>query len=143
MARQSSEVPKWARKQPQVNVSAGWTMPNICTDRTVAEKRHHCELTDYYLFDLAEGLTHHPQDLDRGLLTVAVQHAVRNNHHDIRLSGLMIYIHNENLEQLSGVSRTWSGTVVDADKAAYSRHFPPSRDSPVQTFWTNGGYSHD
>jgi hypothetical protein len=143
MARQSSEVPEWARKQPQVNVSAGWTMPNIRTNRAVAEKYHFCEPTDYYLLDFAEGLTHHPQGWDRSLLTVAVQHDVRDNHHDIKLSDLMVYIHNENLEQLSGVSRTWSGTVVDADKAAHGRHFPPSRDSPVQTFWKNGGYSHD
>jgi hypothetical protein len=82
--------------------------------------------------------------IPRAQITVAVQHAVSHSHHDIKLSDLMAYVHDKNLEHLYHVSSTWNVPVLTADKAARSRHFPPSRGGPVRTFWDNGGYGkHD
>jgi hypothetical protein len=144
MGKHHLAVLEWVKAAPTVNVSAGWTMLGISTDRAIVEKHTLCELSDYYLVDLAEGLVHHPQGADRGLLTVAVQHAVSHSHHDIKLSDLMAYVPDKNLEHLYHVSSTWNVPVLTADKAARSRHFPPSRGGPVRTFWDNGGYGkHD
>jgi hypothetical protein len=140
MARQSIQADKWAEKG---GTAADWVMHNISTERVKAEQQQLHQLSDYYLADLAEGLNHHPQGVDRGLLTVAVNHATSNHHCNVKLSDLMVYIHRENLEQRYGVSRTVRGRVLDADRNAYSRQFPRSGSSPLQSFWRIGGYNHD
>jgi hypothetical protein len=81
MGKHHLAVLEWVKTAPTVNVSADWIMFSISTDRAIVEKHTLCELSDYYLVDLAEGLVHHPQGADRGLLTVAVQHAVSHSHH--------------------------------------------------------------
>jgi hypothetical protein len=120
-------------------------MRNVSTDRVHSGQHEQCEISDYYLIDLAEGLVHHPQGVDRGLLTAAVEHAMRHNHYNVKLSDLEDYIRDEDLEYRYGVSRTWGQHhVIDADRAACTRHFPSSRypESPVQAFWI-GGNKHD
>jgi hypothetical protein len=143
MARQSSIASKWVTKG--ANAAADWVMRNISTDCVNLGQHEYCKLSDYYLVDLAEGLAHHPQGVDRGLLTVAVEHAMRHNHHNIKISDLVGYIRNENLEHRYAASRTWGQRVIDADRVAYTRHFPSSRypESPVQAFWRIGGYKHN
>jgi hypothetical protein len=61
MGKHHLAVLEWVKTAPTVNVSADWIMFSISTDRAIVEKHTLCELSDYYLVDLAEGLVHHPQ----------------------------------------------------------------------------------
>jgi hypothetical protein len=129
----------------RVNSAAGWTMRNISTDRSMSERAQYSQLSDYFLVDLAEGLVNFPLGEDRGILTVAVQHAMNHGHHWVKLSNLAGYIQTQGLVQQSGVSLTRTGLVINADRTAVQYHNPTSRrtSSVVQAWWSAGGYSHD
>jgi len=149
MARQSKKAQNWvdevdATTGRRDNVAAGWSMRGISTERTKAEQRVYTGLTDYFLADLDEGVAHLPQGADRGLLTVAIEHA-RRNQHMVKLSGVADYIRRENLTQLSGVPATRQDSVLVADQAALNRHFAAKGqpETVLQAWWRIGGYYHD
>ena len=120
-------------------------MGNISTDRSISERVQYSQLSDYFLVDLAEGLVNFPQGADRGILTVAVQHAKNHGHHWVKLSNIADYIQTQALVEQSGVYLTRTDLVIDADRAADQYHNPTSRRIPsrVQAWWSAGGYSHD
>jgi hypothetical protein len=146
MQAQSGTALRWA-KEDHSRRSAGWTMDSVSIDRGVVPTDQFRELSDYFLVDLAEGVVHFPQGADRGLLSVAVEHARRNNHNQVRISELAQYVQQEQLVQLYGVSAAQTGTVLSADVDAYHRHFPSSTDpnfpGAIKTFWRLGGYYHE
>jgi hypothetical protein len=123
------------------SAGVGWSMANISWVRGVARNEHFGQLSDYFLVDLAEGVFHFPQGADRGLLSVAVDHALRHNHNQVKLSDLHGYIQREQLVLRYGVSANQSGTAQAADIAALARHM--QRNGPVDMFWRMGGYYHN
>jgi hypothetical protein len=145
MQAQSGTAFRWAEKDNSRR-SAGWSMDSVSVDRGVVPTEQFRELSDYFLVDVAEGVVHFPQGADRGLLSVAVEHARHNNHTQVKISELNQYIQQEQLLQLYGVSAVQTGTVLSADMAARHRHFPSSADpnfpGAIKTFWRLGGYYH-
>jgi hypothetical protein len=129
----------------RVNAAADWSMGGISADRGTSGTGQYNNLTDYFLVDLAEGAVHFPQGIDRGLLTAAVQHALQNNHNDVKLSDFASYVARESLIQLTGVSDTRTGSVATADAASKQRHFTArgQPDSIIQTWWKMMGHTHE
>lgn len=82
-------------------------------------RKYDKDLHDYYLVDLAEGVVNHPP---RGALalTHAVQHAVKNGHDKVLLSGVRKYVEREKLFDIVALENTYD--VRKDDMAAKVFH---------------------
>ncbi|KAI4649379.1 hypothetical protein J4E93_003697 [Alternaria ventricosa] len=98
--------------------AAGLTLSAIDTDR-VNSTTEFCDLRDCFLVSLGDGLVYWPGGADQGVLTLAVWHARRHGHNNVRLSQLERYV-----EQ------------VEEDMVELYGPLPqPSALSPIQTDW--------
>ncbi|CAN9366648.1 unnamed protein product [Alternaria sp. RS040] len=132
--------------------AAGFTLDSISTDR-VSSNVDFNDLRDCFLVSLGDGLAHFPQGADQGRLTIAVLHARRHNHNNVRLSQVEQYITQAGLDRQYNLPGPSLVSVVQADQAARDRLFPDHNSDParrhdpnydlIRMWWRTGGYSHD
>lgn len=113
-------------------------MASISTDRSRNESTGVSGLTDCLLVSLAEGVVHFPQGVNRGLLSVAVKHAVQRHHEHVWFSQLEEYVHHFQLI----APATFAATAAVQDRAALDRLFR-SGNRAVRSWWEANGYTHD
>ncbi|KAL1795965.1 hypothetical protein ACET3X_006189 [Alternaria dauci] len=131
---------------------AGFTLEGINTDRVGARVDFN-DLRDCFLFSLGDGLVHFPQGADQGVLTIAVLHARRHGHNNVRLSQLEQYITQAGLNTQYNLPGPSLVPVVQADRAARDRLFPdvtldlaPRHDpgyNQIRRWWRAAGLSND
>ncbi|RAR11781.1 hypothetical protein DDE83_004378 [Stemphylium lycopersici] len=136
MQRQITADPEWILETN--NQAAGYQMASISTDRSRNESTGVSGLTDCLLVSLAEGVVHFPQGVDRGLLSVAVKHAVQRHHEHVWFSQLEEYVHHFQLI----APATFAATAAVQDRAALDRLFR-SGNRAVRSWWEANGYTHD
>ncbi|RII24522.1 hypothetical protein CUC08_Gglean011530 [Alternaria sp. MG1] len=132
--------------------AAGFTLDSISTDR-VSSNVDFNDLRDCFLVSLGDGLAHFPQGADQGRLTIAVLHARRHNHNNVRLSQVEQYITQVGLDTQYNLPGPSLVSIIQADQAARDRLFPDHNSDParrhdpnydlIRMWWRTGGYSHD
>lgn len=134
--------------------AAGLTLSAINTDR-VNSTTEFCDLRDCFLVSLGDGLVYWPGGADQGVLTLAVWHARRHGHNNVRLSQLERYVEQvqEEMVKLYGPLPQPSPLgLYQTDWEALERIFPqqtydatrvhdPTYDV-VRKWWAAGRYFH-
>ncbi|KAH8725710.1 hypothetical protein GQ44DRAFT_772019 [Phaeosphaeriaceae sp. PMI808] len=129
------------RKALEYNCApADWSMGGIDPKHARKGQGEQSQLADYFLVALAEGVVHFPQGPDRGILTVAIEHALRRRDYNVRLSDFPTYVQSRGLVQPSDIPAI-SSSVIAADQEASDRLTSEEPESEIIAWWRQGGFS--